>query len=204
MKLKLYADSIQNLKLSIRVLLYSCIFLSLMAVFFAFMFLKASEKTRVVLIPPKLVDTVVVGDEYVDRQYLILMSRYAIDLLTNVTPETVDKQMVALLSMVAPESYAKVKSYLAKLAKVIKSQRIVQAFAVQKFSVTTLKKEVKLPTGKKIIASPPKGKVYAEGILLRRISASEPLSRENVRITINYIVRLGQFQIVGIKYKVWD
>ena len=204
MKLRLYADSIQNLKLSIRVLLYSCIFLSLMAVFFAFMFLKASEKTRVVLIPPKLVDTVVVGDEYVDRQYLILMSRYAIDLLTNVTPETVDKQMVALLSMVAPESYAKVKSYLAKLAKVIKSQRIVQAFAVQKFSVTTLKKEVKLPTGKKIIASPSKGKVYAEGILLRRISASEPLSRENVRITINYIVRLGQFQIVGIKYKVWD
>ena len=204
MKLNLYRDSFANYRLSIKVLITVCALLFLLTVVFAYVAVSRSQKVRenFVLVPPRLAEPVVIGDEVVDRKYLVTMAHHAVYLVTTFTHATVEKQFDAFLAMTAPESYAKIKAQLLDQAGVVKRQRIVQAFLVQDMKVTVLKKEAENPVSKKRIAlSPGKGKVVVTGYLFRRISSGPIIDKGFYRITLHYLMRFGQFQVTGIRFE---
>ena len=199
MKFNYYKDALTNYRLSVRILAVATIALTILSLSLMIIAVKMARKTRVILVPPKLVEPVMVGDELVDKKYLITIGKYVLYLATNFTYENVDRQFNILLEMVAPENFGPMKSLLSKEAGIVKRQKIVQAFIIKNFKVTVLRKEVKILGGKKVLPAPPKGKIVAEGIVFRRISAGPVVDRGAYKCTLYYLVRFGQFQITGIK-----
>ena len=201
MKLDLYADSISNLRFTVRVLLGAVAVLSLAIILLLGLYQKTTQKVRVILVPPGLVEPVFVGDQVVDKQYLLMMTRYVIGLVGSFTPETVEKQTAAFLELVHPDTYHKIKARLVKQAAVAREQHVVQSFLPENIKLTVLRGQTRAGFLKNREGVPPRGKVKVRGILIRRISTSPPVYEGRAELIFSYTFENGRFQVLSLSFK---
>ena len=200
MNFKLYKASKENFRLSLKLAMAICFFLVLLNSFLVVMYMKATSKTNYIIVPPGINSPVYIGDEYIDRKYLLAMGVYVANLLMTYSYENIEENINRLILLAAPESKGIIEQKLKQDIEFIKSKKIVQTFQINSINVYYYKnKKDILKQMQGIVVSPIKGEIEIVGSLARRIGTSAPIWKGDVRLKIRYIVRNGMFQVVGFK-----
>ncbi len=89
---------------------------------------------RVVIVPPAINKSFWVEGNRVSAEYLEEMGYFLIQLVLNVTPQTVDYQSKLLLQYVAPASYGEIKTAMAIIAERLKRDGAATVFSARSVS----------------------------------------------------------------------
>lgn len=131
----LYLQKTSNLVGENRLLKFFIVVIGLAVVVNSFYVHKAMNQQRTVIIPiGGLTERIEVQGEVLSDSYLRLMTRYAIGLLMNYTPDRAHSQYSELLEMFSSGAYPEYKERLITLADDIKTTKVSGLFSIQKIT----------------------------------------------------------------------
>ena len=110
----------------------ACIGLMLLALF---ALVAASSRDREVVLQPVLTRDMTISSGGLSKEYLELVTRDATVLMLNRTPESVDYWMAAVLKIVHPSAYGRMKGELLKLANDQRGSSVAQYFTIESMKV---------------------------------------------------------------------
>ena len=200
MKFNLYKDSYENLKLSIKMLTAIVIVLLIIITGLVVFYSIKLKKVQYVIVPPTLKEKVYIGDEFIDKKYLLAMGYFIGDLVGSFSPNDFDKRVNILLGLTYPDYQGVLKSILIKNRKFIKANKVYQMFVITDLDIDFFKEKRSL-AGQNRVVSPVKGELGIEGIAVRKLGSSAPIWGTNLSIRVKYWVKNGVFQIIGLKVK---
>ena len=96
---------------------------------------RASGHERIVVIPPSVHKTFWVEQERVSAEYLEQMGYFLMQLILNVTPQSVDHQSRVLLQYASPSAFGELRTQLATSAERLKRDSAATIFSAQDLSV---------------------------------------------------------------------
>jgi len=135
---------------------------------------------KVVIMPPKTITKEFwVSGNRVSKSYLEQMGMFVVYNLMNIDKHTADYTIEAILPLVKPEFYYKVKAMLMEQIKYIIDNDISRVF---------------YPS---VIKTDKKGKIVILGIT-KDIIGNNVVAKKQQQITISYKIKQGRFWITGI------
>ncbi len=90
---------------------------------------RLSQQERIVIIPPSVHKTFWVAHERVSREYLEQMGYFLMQLVLNVTPQSVDHQSRLLMQYAAPAAFGELRAQLAANAQRLKRDAAATVFS---------------------------------------------------------------------------
>ena len=136
----------------------------------------AMTRQRVVVVPSFLDRKFWVEGDRASEDYVVMMTKYAVDLLNSFTPETVEDRFQEFLRFVAPEYYHQVSAKLLADARDYTRLGVSQFFVPQRIDLAG------------------KNKLFVTGIV-RRWVQDKPVKQEQKRFKIIYRVVQGRFEV---------
>lgn len=105
--------------------------------------LKNVNKERVVMIPQVAPENKLwISQSDVSNEYLTILTRNIMDLVLNITPDTVISEHHEVLKFVTPSAYAELKTKLNDISKIITNNDISQNFFIHDIRIMHSKKIV--------------------------------------------------------------
>jgi conjugal transfer pilus assembly protein TraE len=96
---------------------------------------RASGQERIVVIPPTVHKTFWVAQDRVSAEYLEQMGYFLMQLILNVTPQSVDHQSRLLLQYASPSAFGELRTQLSTSAERLKRDSAATVFSAQDLSV---------------------------------------------------------------------
>ena len=113
-------------------LLVASMFVNLILAIFA---VRLSGHERIVVVPPNIHKTFWVESDRVSSEYLEQMGYFLMQLILNVTPQSVDHQSRVLLQYASPSAFGELRTQLATSAERLKRDSAATIFSAQDLSV---------------------------------------------------------------------
>jgi len=136
----------------------------------------AMTRQRTLVVPSFLDRKFWVEGDRASEDYVILMAKYAVDLLNTFTPETVGDRFQEFLRFVSPEYYHQVSAKLMSDAKDYARLGVSQFFVPQRIDLVG------------------KDRLFVTGIV-RRWVQDKPVKQEQKRFKVVYRVVQGRFEV---------
>jgi len=122
----------------VSVLLLTLLVLSIAATLvLALLSIRSAGRERVVIVPPTIHKTFWVDDTRVSGEYLEQMGYFLMQLVLNVTPQSIEHQSRTLLQYAAPSAYGELRAQLTATAERLKRDGAATVFSPQDLSVDT-------------------------------------------------------------------
>ena len=203
MKFDIYKDSRENLKFALKFAGGTIAVLLLVICFLVLELINISHRIEYVLIPPGIKKPLYIGNEAVDRDYLVAAGVYIANLLEEYSPDTIDKNYEKAVQFIAPEIRPKFTADYEILKKQVIKNKITQILYIYNISVEYFKTRKDIAKELKgIVLSPVRGEIDIYGRIIRTIgNSSSVLFNKYAVIKLQYLIRYGMFQISGIDVK---
>ncbi len=138
-------------------------------------YLYSSQRT--VIIPAFVDKKFYVENNKASLEYIEIMSRYAIELISNFTPETVDDRTSEFIRFINPQYYSTVSTQLKAFASEMKRYNISQFFVPQSLVMKD-------------------NKIIIRGIL-RQFAQDKQISSVPSEYQLEYKINQGRFEILN-------
>jgi conjugal transfer pilus assembly protein TraE len=135
----------------------------------------SASSQRTVITPPYIDRQFYVAGDSASPEYIQMMSRYAIELVTNYTPDTAKPRIDEFMRFIAPSQYNAVYPELAVIAKEAKDNTISQYFIPQRIVLQG-------------------NRVTAKGMLTRYVQDKQTYSAQ-AEYSLVFGINSGRFEI---------
>ena len=135
MKLALLHQDLASVRRASALLLALLIGSMLVNLIFAVFAYRLSSHQRVVVMPPSVHKTFWVEEERVSAEYLEQMGYFLMQLILDVTPQSVDHQSKVLLQYAAPAAYGELRTSLLSAAERLKRDGAATVFSARDLTV---------------------------------------------------------------------
>jgi len=186
MNLDLFVKKTANLYAENRLLKFVITVLTIAVIINSYFSYRALHYQKVIILPPVVDKRIEITGNQVNDAYIRLFVRYAMTLLANYQPETVESQFEEFLTLVTPSAYPEVEKVLSDLEGTVKKLDLSSVFYPQdvqidrkKHTITVIGREKK--TSKDVVVeSGPKKYVLKYKIINARFYI-DGIKEENVR-----------------------
>lgn len=144
MKLNNYLNEKAKYKGENRLMRFIILVIGLVTLLNTGIMLKALSYQRVVIVPPGLQDKTTIQGNSLDEVYVSTFARYISSLAFSYTPATVRRQFDELLLYFDPGAYPQGKTTFYNLAEKVADTQVTQAFYINKITVNTQTKKIKI------------------------------------------------------------
>ena len=135
-----------------------------------------SSSFRTIVVPSYIDKKFYVEGDNASPEYIELMSKYAIDVLSNYTPETVEDRTREFLRFISPSHYEQISTQLLSVANESKAYSISQYFIPQSLVM--------------------KGNTINVIGFLRQFAQDKPIQHSRVEYKLTFKINNGRFQII--------
>lgn len=132
---------------------------------------------RTIIVPSYIDRKFYVEGDNASKEYIEMMARYSIELISNYTPETVQDRFQEFLRFINPSYHHKISPQLLAEAEEIKKYSISQYYIPQKL---ILEKDVIKVVG-----------------IMRQYSQDKQILRSNIEYKLTFKINKGRFEILS-------
>jgi type IV conjugative transfer system protein TraE len=179
-QIKKYISAWNNLHASLRLYQFLCVVLAALVVFMHFQNKQIMDEQKTILIPSHLKSKVSVSNDSANPEYIRIMMKYFVGLLSNYTPYNIDKRYMEFYSFVEEGMLPELEKQLDLRKSKVKKIGITQHFIIN---------DIYLYSDQKC---------YIEG-KAKRFVGSEMIAHENRFLKISYNFSNGEIYVQGIE-----
>lgn len=144
-------------------------------------FFSAVKNHRVVIVPNFIDKQFYVEGDKASPEYIEMMGKYAVQTLTNYTPETVEKQFQDFLRFIHPSYYQTVYNELQPIIQESKRYLVYQSYVINTMSL--------------------QGDTLTVDGYMRRYVADKLIKSARMIYNVQFLIEGGKFYIVKLSYE---
>ena len=182
MKIEKFMEQWQNREMENRLLKFVIVVLAAAIVIEGGLMIHMYASQRTVIVPSYIDRKFSVEGDKASAEYIELMSRYAIELVGNFTPDTIDERTAEFLRFINPRYYNTMATQMKAFSKEMKDYSISQFFIPQRITM--------------------KGNAVSIIGFMRQFAQDKQLPAGSVEYRMEYQINQGRFEIV--KYEKYE
>lgn len=179
MRLNSFMEKWKNREMENNLLKFVIVVLAAALVIESGLMIHMTTSQRTVIVPAFVDKQFYVEGDKASTEYIEMMSRYAIDLVGNFTPETIEQRMSEFLRFINPANYNTMATQLKAITNEMKTYSISQFFIPQRISM--------------------KGNTVTINGFVRQFAQDKQITASSAEYTMEYQINQGRFEI--IKYE---
>lgn len=176
MKAKKFIEFIENLKAENGLLKFVVVLLTIGLIIEGLLMVKLYASERTIIVPAYVDKRFSVSDGTASPEYIEMMTKYAIELLSNYTPDTIADRQAEFMKFIPPDYYKEIFEKMTPMVTEVKANLITQHYIPQ---TITLKGSKVVTTG-----------------VMRRYVQDRPVAAGQSQYSIIFRINKGRYEIV--------